>query len=301
MTDHFRAVCDELRADGPACVHLEALGRFLAVETSAPRRSLPKVKGRVAVIPVQGVMSRRGYYGVSTLAVARALEAAADNPEVSAILLDVDSPGGSAYGTPELSAIVSKVKEAKPVVGVANTMAASAAYWTLSASTRAVVTPSGDVGSVGAFILHGEMSEALAKDGIKVSIIRSVPGKADANPYEPLTEDARQSLQASVEASHKDFVATVAKNRGKAQSYVEENFGRGRLVGAKDALKAGMVDRVATAEEVLREMTAKAGSGTQNAAEAERCIVAAFLGVGPERVALDAQLRQRRKNRLVAS
>jgi signal peptide peptidase SppA len=297
MIDHFRAVCDELRSDGPACVHLEALGRFLAEpQASAPRRSLPKVKGRVAVIPVQGVMSRRGYYGVSTIAVARALESAAESPEVSAILLDVDSPGGSAYGTPELSATVSRVREAKPVVAVANTMAASAAYWTLSAATRAVVTPSGDVGSVGAFILHGDMSEALAKDGIKVSIIRSVPGKADANPYEPLTEDARQALQQSVEASHKDFVATVAKNRGKAQSYVEENFGRGRLVGARDALKAGMVDRVATAEEVLREMTAKGGSGT-HAKEAERCIVAAFLGVGPEMVAIDAQLRQRRRER----
>ena len=298
MTDHFRAVTDELRGDGPACVHLDALPRFLSdPQASAPRRSLPKVKGRVAVIPVQGVMSRRGYYGTSTIAVARAMEAAADNPEVSAILMDVDSPGGSAYGTPELSATVSRVREAKPVVAVANTMAASAAYWVLSAATRAVVTPSGDVGSIGAFILHASMKNMLAQGGIDVSIIRSVPGKADANPYEELTEDARASLQASVEASHKDFVATVAKNRNKAQSYVEENFGRGRLVGARDALKAGMVDRVATAEEVLREMTAKGGTGTR-AGEAELCIVAAFLGIDAEKVAGDVEMRRRRRERI---
>jgi signal peptide peptidase SppA len=298
MTDLFRAVCDELRGDGPACVHLDALPRFLSdKQTSAPRRSLPKVKGRVAVIPVQGVMSRRGYYGTSTIAVGRAMEAAADNPEVSAILLDVDSPGGSAYGTPELSATVSRVREAKPVVAVSNTMAASAAYWVLSAATRAVVTPSGDVGSIGAFILHASMKNLLAEQGIDVSIIRSVPGKADANPYEELTADARASLQASVEASHKDFVGTVAKNRSKSQAHVDEHFGRGRLVGARDALKAGMVDRVATAEDVLREMTAKGGVGAR-AEETELCIVAAFLGEDPEKVAADIEMRRRRKERM---
>lgn len=302
MTDDlFRRVTDELRADGPACVHLEALPRFLAdPQTAAPRRAMPKVKGRVALIPVQGVMSRQGRYGVSTVGVIRALEAAADESEIAAVLMPFDTPGGSAYGTPELASAIERVKAAKPVVGLADAMAASAGQWALSACSRSVVAPSGDVGSIGAFILHATAKRMFADAGIDINIVRSVPGKADANPYEELTEEARSALQQSVEACHAEFVETVARNRGKSRAYAEENFGRGRLVGAKDALRVGLVDRIATVDEVLSEMLSKAGKGTARAQEAETAITAAFLGVDPAVVASDRLMRERRRQRASA-
>lgn len=301
MTDLEKQVIAELASDGPACVHLEAMPRFLAEQqTGAPRRSIPKVKGRVAVIPVEGVMSRQGRYGVSTVGVIRALDAAVADSDIAGVLMPFDTPGGSAYGMPELTAKIEQVREAKPVVGVADTMACSAGQWALAACTRSVVVPSGDVGSIGAFILHASAKRLYTEAGIDINIVRSVPFKADANMFEDLTPEARAGLEASVTATHDMFADSMARNRNKSRAYADEHFGKGRVVSAKDALKVGLVDRIATTDEVLSEMLSKAGKASNRAQEAQTSLVAAFLGVPAEKVALENEMRQRRRERASA-
>ena len=91
-----------------------------------------------------------------------------DDPSVDAIVLDVDSPGGQVGGVNELSKQIFEARGKKPIVAVANHFMASAAYWIGSAADELVVTPSGEVGSIGVFAVHEDISAALTQAGIKI-------------------------------------------------------------------------------------------------------------------------------------
>jgi ClpP class serine protease len=152
-------------------------------------------------------------------------------------------------------------------------MAASAAYWLATQVDELVVTPSGSVGSVGVFAAHEDVSKAEELAGVKVTLISAGPHKTEGNEHEPLSDDARQSIQDFVNAYYAMFTTDVAKGRGTTRALVEANFGGGREVLAADALKAGMVDRVDTLENTVRRLLprqARAGSGSARTAETER-------------------------------
>lgn len=173
------------------------------------------------------------------------------DPEVGAIVLDVDSPGGQSGGMAELSKQIFDARGTKPIVAVANHTMASAAYWIASAADEIVVTPSGQVGSIGVFSVHEDKSEALQQGGIKLSIISEGKYKVEGNPYQPLTEEARSALQTRVRDVYDSFVNAVARNRGVEPAAVRNGFGEGRLAGAYQAVEWGMADRVATLRETI--------------------------------------------------
>jgi ClpP class serine protease len=149
--------------------------------------------GGIAVIGLQGPLTPRGLTffgrqltpGMNTFR--EQLGRAAADPDVGAIVLDVNSPGGTYAGTPETANAVRQANAAKPVIAVVDAMAGSAAYWIASQAGELVVTPSGEAGSIGVLAVHQEFSQALENEGVKVTIVRSRPSKADANPFEPLT------------------------------------------------------------------------------------------------------------------
>lgn len=214
----------------------------------------------IAVIPLQGGLTPRGltFFGrliVPGMADFRAAgDRAAADPNVGAIVLDVNSPGGTYAGTPETAAAVARWAQAKPVIAVVDTMMASAAYFIGSQATEIVVTPSGEVGSIGVLATHMDFSRALEAEGVTPTIIRSRPSKADANPYEPLSEEARAAIEASVREADAEFVKAVAKGRRMTSAQVRklaDEGGFGRLVSARAAVEVGMADRVATMSEVL--------------------------------------------------
>lgn len=239
----------------------------LAEAREAQAKALRRVSGRVAVLPVHGVVEHRmtglGYWygGFSTEAGEQALDHLLAAKDVEAIVLDVDSPGGTSYGVEEFADRVYEARAKKQVVAVANSMSASAAYWIASAAGQVVVTPGGDVGSVGVYAAHVDLSQALGEAGIKVSIVRTPKYKAEGNPYEPLTAEARDHLQEMVDATYGKFVKAVARHRGVPPGDVRGQYGQGRLVSADRALEAGMVDRVATFSQVMEKLT---GGGWQD-------------------------------------
>src|SRR5262249_41503044 len=108
------------------------------------------------------------------------------DPTVSAVIIEIDSPGGGATGVPEMSAKIRAARAVKPVIAHVNGVAGSAAFWIASAASQVIATPSAEVGSVGAFLLHTDFSEMLAAEGIKPTLIRAPALKAAGNPYEPL-------------------------------------------------------------------------------------------------------------------
>ncbi|MFW6030992.1 MAG: phage major capsid protein [Myxococcota bacterium] len=212
------------------------------------------------MLPLFGVIGHRmGSFddisgGTSTERfVARLDELLADD-QIETIVLDVDSPGGTVFGVPEAAERLFDARGEKRVIAVANAQMASAAYHIGAAADEVVVTPSGEVGSIGVFAIHTEISRAEEEAGITRTILRAGEFKAEANPHEPLTDEARDHIQESVDDFYGLFVDAVARYRGTTPAAVRRGYGRGRALTAQRALEAGLVDRVASLDEVLADL-----------------------------------------------
>lgn len=223
------------------------------------QRGLVVTREGVAVIPVSGFMSTRavltpwGVMGGRTRRVAQQVQEAAANNDISAIVLHVDSPGGSVEGVTEAAAVIRQARESKRVIAVADTMAGSAAYWLAAQADELVVAPSGEVGSIGVFMLHEDWSQANAQAGVVTTYIHAGANKVEANGDEPLSETARAHLQETVEEYYTQFVSDVATGRGIAEDVVRgERFGEGRSYPARMAVERGLADRVGTLMDVVR-------------------------------------------------
>jgi len=213
--------------------------------------------GAIAVLPLFGTIFPRANLMTETSGATSAekfgatFDALVRDPGVSAIVIDVDSPGGAVPGIDEVSAQIHAARGAKPVVSVANHLAASAAYWIATAADEFVVTPSAEVGSIGVFAAHEDLSKALEMEGVKTTLISAGKYKVESSPYEPLGIEARAAIQDRVNEYYGAFTRAVARNRGVKQADVLGGFGEGRVVGAKEALRLGMADRIATLDEVI--------------------------------------------------
>lgn len=247
----------------------------MIAERVGPREDRPKVRkgaGGVAVIPVHGVIAHRANTleassgGTSTELVGRMLAAAVNNDEVKTVVLDLDSPGGSVSGVPELAAQISRSTTVKPIVAHVNAQASSAAFWLASQATEIVATPSGRIGSVGVFMLLVDESKRLEQEGITVNAISAGKNKLEGAPFQPLDDDTRAHLQAQVDETNREFVQSVAKGRGVTASVVNAEFGQGREFKAREALQRGMIDRIATFDETLVRLVGAKNLGPGTAA-----------------------------------
>ncbi len=253
--------------------------------TAGPRDGYQLV-GRVAVVPVMGVIAQRmGMLsafsgGVSTEQLGATIDSLVADTGVKSIVLNIESPGGSVYGVPELADRMLAARDRKKIVAVANSYAASAAYWLASVSSEIVVTPSGSVGSVGVIAAHQDTSKADEAAGYKTTLVTAGKYKAETDPSVPLSAEARDNLQAAVDAYYSMFVKSIAKGRGVSASKVDADFGQGRMLLAREAVAAGMADRVATLQQTLVRLGAdeQAARGA-GALRREAMARAAELGV----------------------
>ncbi|MBX6394060.1 MAG: S49 family peptidase [Burkholderiales bacterium] len=228
--------------------------------------------GSVAVIPLHGVIVNRAdmFDEVSGAASldrfrARFREALSDD-SVGSILLHVDSPGGAVDGVPETADEIMAARGRKPITAIADTVAASAAYWIASAADELVVTPSGEAGSIGVYAAHADLSKAHEMLGVKMTLLHYGENKVLGNPFEPLSEAAREAIQSRVDDYGRMFDAAVARQRGVKVSDVRERFGQGLVFGAKESVSRGMADRVATFEETLQRMRSPRRSSPKRSA-----------------------------------
>jgi capsid assembly protease len=211
----------------------------------------------VALIPVYGVIAQRMSMfddisgGTSCEAITKSLRAALADETVGTIVFDIDSPGGTVTGVPELAAEIYAARGKKPLIAVANGMAASAAYWIASACDQIVVTPSGEVGSIGVYTTHQDVSAMLEKEGVKITFIQAGEHKTDGNPYEPLSAAAEADIQDGVDKFYEMFTRGVAGGRNVSREKVLSDFGQGRMFLAEDAVAVGMADQIATLDQVL--------------------------------------------------
>jgi capsid assembly protease len=266
----------------------DELAHHLITRNSAARGTSRPATGAIGVIPVQGPLSNRSdffseLFGASSYqGIAQAVRQALADPTIATILLDIDSPGGEVTGCMELCAELQAARDVKTIVAVANSMAASAAYWIGSQASELWVTPSGEVGSIGVWMGHGDFSKMYEMYGISVTLIQAGKYKTEGNPYGPLDDEAKARFQAETDSYYDDFVRGVAGGRGTTLKAVKADMGEGRMLRAEPAKAAKMVDRIGTMSDVLARLGVKSSAGAAKAEEPAHSVVAQSAGAGSE-------------------
>jgi signal peptide peptidase SppA len=223
----------------------------------------------VAVIPVVGSLVARGLGGVEAMSglagyqqIGAALQDALADPEVSGILLDIDSYGGEVQGMLELAGKIRAARGRKPIAAVANGSAYSAAYALASAADRLFVTVAGGVGSIGVVAVHVDHSEADKAEGLAYTFVHAGATKVDGNPHAPLADSARAGLQAEVNRLYGLFVQSVAADGRVSEATARTS--EARTFHGEQAVAAGLADAVGTFEEALAWVANASAQPTAN-------------------------------------
>ena len=230
----------------------------------------------MGIITVSGVLINRGafigsYSGETSYeGVKHQLARAAADLRVKSLILDLDTPGGEANGAFEAAQAVRQAADRKPVIAIANGMAASAGYALASGATRIIAAPSAISGSIGVSMLHLDFSRQLDHEGVTPTLIFEGARKMDGNPLNPLTADAEATLREEVHRYYELFVETVAAGRGRRTPARAARGTEGRVYVGREAIDARLIDDVGTFEEVLSDLTRRAGrqAGERQAAPA---------------------------------
>lgn len=281
------------------CIHHEHLPR-LAASVTGPQTAkvgrVPKVQGGIAVISIDGPMTPKGgWSSVSINSIGRVFDSAMSSSEIGGIILDIDSPGGTYTGTPELSEKIKAARGVKPVVSVVGTMMASGATWAGSAADQVIVSKSASAGSVGVYSVHVDHSKMMEEAGIGVTFISSGKYKVEGHPYEPPSEEFLQHEQAAVDSIHDEFVAALSSNYGIDKATIRSDFGQGRMLPAAKAVEVGMAHGIDTIAGVISRMSSTARKGGRRTdAELSRMIA----GESPQMTTAQMRLERRRKERI---
>lgn len=209
----------------------------------------PLVDG-IAVIEISGVLIHRGSWigqssgQTSYEGIAAQIEAAARDPAVRGVALEIDSFGGEVAGVFDLADRICALRRDKPVWAFVAEHAFSAGYALASQADRILLPRTGAVGSIGVVVMHAELSGQLDQDGVRVTLIHSGRHKVDGNPYEPLPAEVRGDIQREIDVLRFLFAETVAAGRtGKLNQDAALATEAATYRGA-DAVTAGLADEV---------------------------------------------------------
>ena len=221
-----------------------SLGQPQKVET--PLQLLPgKGKSQIGLVQIAGTMMKgqSSLGGASTIAARRAIRQAAADPNVSGILLAIDSPGGTSAGTADLAADVKAASRKKPVYAQIEDTAASAAYWVAAVADKVFANDATAlVGNVGTYILMEDSSAAGEKTGVKEIAFSSGPLKVFGGGL-GINEAQTAHMQGIVDAIQAEFTAAVKSGRGLSDARMEKVLS-GAIFPASEALKLGLLDGI---------------------------------------------------------
>lgn len=280
LEDRLKTIAEivRMRMTGERLSDGEIRSRLAAVEAAqGPRsgaRSGARTANSIAVIPIYGTIFQRANLltafsgGATVESLSQAFDEALADDQIGSIVFDVDSPGGEVGGIEELAAQVRAARGQKPVVAVANTLMASAAYWLASQADEIVASPSSMVGSIGVVMVHQEVSRMAEAEGITTNIIRIPEAKYEGNQWEVLSDDARAHLEQIAGDYYGQFVNAVAQGRGVTAAAVRAGYGEGRVLTAKRAKEASLVDRIDTLDGTIRRLATGRAPATRGASAA---------------------------------
>jgi len=231
-----------------------------------PQSPLLTVEDGVGVIAIDGpflrkpdLFSRIILGATDTEEIIAAVYEAVERADVQAIFLDIDSPGSSSIGTPELAQAVADASKEKYVYAFSAGMMCSGAYWVASQCDAIYVTPSARVGSIGVILPVRDVSKALHKDGIQIEVFVAGKYKSAGTPGVPLTDEQRDLLQAGVEEIAADFHAAVLARGRKIPPEAME----GQTFSAKAAMRLNLAGNVKSREHALQMLRERHVKGAQ--------------------------------------
>ncbi len=226
----------------------------------------------VAIVTLDGVLAKRMNLfmrisgGTSTQIAAKEIRAALADPAVKAIVLNIDSPGGTVDGTQELADLVYSARGVKPIVAVADGTMCSAAYWIGCAADKVFITSDTTVvGSIGVVATHMDYSRQDKNAGIDTTEITAGRFKRLDTESGSLTREGRAEFQAQVDQLYQVFIAAVARNRDTTEDDVHERMADGRTFLGQKAIATGLVDGVATLSQAIDKAAAMAANPTASA------------------------------------
>ena len=222
----------------------------------------------IAVIPVTGPVFRyasmftRVSGATSTQDLATDIQTALDNPYVRGIVLEFNTPGGEVVGIGELADLIHAGSKVKPIKSYVDGAAASAGYWLASATREIVVSPTAILGSIGTVMSLTDTRERDAKNGVRQ--IEIVSSQSPFKRADTATDEGRAKVQAIVDSLTDVFVDAVAKFRNVSTDIVLSDFGQGGVLVGKDAIAAGMADRIGSLETVIAELAGSASNSKRS-------------------------------------
>lgn len=266
----------ELAAGRPWLITSEALDTVMAVadrqgdvealETRLGRsldntRSVT-VRDGVAVIPVTGPIFRYANLftevsgATSTQVLATDIQTALDDPQIRAIVINADSPGGEATGINELSEMVFQARGTKPIKAYVGGQASSAMYWIASATDEVVVDDTAQLGSVGVVLSLRKREDRPGEKSYEIVSSNAPNKRPDLE-----TEAGMAQLQTRTDELANVFLDKVARNRSIPREEVNDRFRQGGIATGALAIEAGMADRLGSLESLIAEL---AGSSASN-------------------------------------
>jgi len=231
---------------------------------AAPQGEGRRGGGRVAVVRVEGVLVTGGggqFAGMTASAeeVAAQLDRARRDPNLRAVVLRINSPGGSAAAAQEITRAIERLKATgKPVVASLGDTAASGGYWIAAATDRIVANPASLTGSIGVIIETVHLAELYRKLGVGVDTVKSGPYKDMGSPTRPLVPEERAIFQSMVDDVYQQFLDVVCAGRDMDRERVRQ-LADGRVFTGRQALEVGLVDQLGDLHEAINWAAGAAG------------------------------------------
>ncbi|OYD55455.1 signal peptide peptidase SppA [Thauera propionica] len=257
--DEWRArLIERVGADGGGKdVRAVEIGEYLAVLRGA--RHAPAEQ--VAVLVAQGAIvdgrEPAGVVGGDTFA--ELIRAAREDDQVKAVVVRIDSPGGSAWASEVVRRELELTREAgKPVIASMSSVAASGGYWIAAGADEIWAAPSTLTGSIGIFAMFPEFSEPLRRLGIGVDGVATAPLAGALDPRRPLSPAAADAMQLAIEHGYRRFLDVVGKARDMSAAEVDA-VARGRVWTGKAAHELGLVDQLGGLEAAIAAAAMRAG------------------------------------------
>jgi signal peptide peptidase SppA len=260
---------------------IQITGKTAALPAGIGTRSGVQAQGGIAVIPVCGILANKSdefmewLFGDTSYESIRAqFQSALSDPNITGIVLDVDSPGGEVSGCFDLVDEIYNARGVKPIYAVVNEIAYSAAYAIASAAEKIYLPRTGSAGSVGVIFEHMDQSKYDENIGVKYTPLYAGARKNDFDPHTALSPEAAQALQGIINSHYELFVKTVARNRGMSPQAVRDT--EAALYFGKNAVDVGLADSVTPRTKAMSEITKKKVKGGNMKALLEKLRAAAI-------------------------
>jgi signal peptide peptidase SppA len=213
----------------------------------------------VAILPVTGPLFRYANIFTSISGatsyelIAKDFRIALDNPQIKAIILDIDSPGGEVNGVSELSSMIHEARGKKPIIAYASGDAASGAYWIASAADEIVVSETSALGSIGVVGMY-------RADDENNKTIEIVSSQSPHKRLDVSSDEGRIRLQARIDSMADVFINAIARHRNIDPQTILSDYGGGDVMIGQHAVSAGMADRIGSLEHLVTELSTSSPS-----------------------------------------